>query len=192
MKIAITGHSKGIGKACFDLLSKEHNVIGFSRSNGFNIKEPKKIFSASVGCDVFINNAYIMNTDDQLNLFKIFFKEWKDNPNKFIVNIGSKSKYYPYNPNMPNLTTNFRSSKGYNDSKTELAKVIYDKQLFTPKKCRISNINPGYTNTDLIARLVNKVNMLSPQEVANTVKWVIEQPKHIEVGDLGIWHPSEK
>ena len=39
MKISITGHSKGIGKACFDLLSKEHNVVGFSRSNGFNIKE---------------------------------------------------------------------------------------------------------------------------------------------------------
>jgi NAD(P)-dependent dehydrogenase (short-subunit alcohol dehydrogenase family) len=192
MKISITGHSKGIGKACYDVLSKDHDVIGFSRSNGFNISEPKKIFSASVGCDVFINNAYIMDTDDQIKLFKIFFKEWKDDENKFIVNIGSKSKYYPYNPNMPNLTANFRSGKGYNDNKTDLAEVVYDKQLFTAKKCRITTINPGYTNTDLVARLVNEVNMLSPQEVANTVKWVIEQPKHIEVGDLGIWHPSER
>ena len=63
---------------------------------------------------------------------------------------------------------------------------------FTAKKCRITTINPGYTNTDLVARLVNEVNMLSPEEVANTVKWVIEQPAHIEVGDLGIWHPSER
>jgi len=192
MKISITGHTKGIGKAIYDVLSEEHDVIGFSRSNGFNISDPRKIFVASIGCDVFINNAYIMDTKDQINLFNMFFEQWKDDPNKFIVNIGSKSKYYPYNPNMPNLTANFRSGKGYNDNKTDLAEVTYDKQLFTSKKCRITNINPGYTNTDLVARLVNEVNMLTPEEVANTVKWVIEQPKHIEIGDLGIWHPFER
>ena len=192
MKIAITGHSKGIGKACYDLLSKDHDVIGFSRTNGFNIKDPKKIISASIGCDVFINNAYRMNTDDQLNLFNLFFEQWKDNPYKIIINIGSKSKYYPYNPNMPELTTNFRSSKGYNDTKSELANEIYNKQLFTDKKCRITNINPGYTKTELVARLVNEVNMLSPEDVANTVKWIIEQPKHVEIGDVGLWHPSER
>ena len=93
---------------------------------------------------------------------------------------------------MTNLTANFRSGKGYNDNKTDLAEVTYDKQLFTPKKCRITNINPGYTNTDLVARLVNEVNMLSPEEVADTVKWVIEKPANIEIGDLGIWHPSER
>lgn len=192
MKIAITGHTKGIGKACYDLLSQDHNVLGFSRSNGFDIAEPKKIFSASVGCDVFINNAYIMNTDHQLNLFNLFYMEWKDNPDKFIVNIGSKSKYYPHNPNHPVLTEKTRSSKDYNKHKTELSEFVYDKQLFDSKKCRITTINPGYTNTDLVARLVNEVNMLSPIDIANTVKWVIEQPKYIEVGDLGIWHPSER
>ena len=82
--------------------------------------------------------------------------------------------------------------KSVNFAKTKLANEIYDKQLFTAKKCRITNINPGYTHTDLIARLVNKVNMLSPEDVANTVKWIIEQPKHIEIGDIGIWHPSER
>lgn len=192
MKIAITGHSKGIGKACFDMLSKEHDVIGFSRSNGFNIKEPENIITASVGCDIFINNAYRFNTDDQLHLFNVFFNQWKDDPYKTIINIGSKSKYYPYNPNMPQLTTNFRSSKNYNDAKTNLANEIYEKQLFTSKKCKVTNINPGYTNTDLTARLVDKVNMLTPEDVANTVKWIIDQPKHVEIGDIGIWHPSER
>ena len=37
MKIAITGHTKGIGKACFDLFNTDNNCIGFSRSNGFDI-----------------------------------------------------------------------------------------------------------------------------------------------------------
>ena len=93
----------------------------------FNIKEPKKIITASIGCDVFINNAYRMNTDDQLNLFNLFFEQWKHNPYKTIINIGSKSKYYPYNPNMPQLTTNFRSSKDYNSTKTKFANEIYEK-----------------------------------------------------------------
>ena len=93
---------------------------------------------------------------------------------------------------MPQLTTNFRSSKDYNSTKTKFANEIYEKQLFTDKKCRITNINPGYTDTDLIARLVNKVNMLTPDDVANTVKWIIEQPKHVEIGDIGIWHPTER
>ena len=145
MKISITGHTKGIGKAIYNVLSEEHDVIGFSRSNGFNISDPRKIFVASIGCDVFINNAYIMDTKDQINLFNMFFEQWKDDPNKFIVNIGSKSKYYPYNPNMPNLTANFRSGKGYNDNKTDLAEVTYDKQLFTSKKCRITNISTLHT-----------------------------------------------
>ena len=37
MKIAITGHTKGIGKALYDNLSQQHEVEGYSRSNGFDI-----------------------------------------------------------------------------------------------------------------------------------------------------------
>ena len=59
MKIAITGHSRGIGKACFDLFSAEHECVGFSRSNGYDIsKGIINIIDQSLECDVFINNAY--------------------------------------------------------------------------------------------------------------------------------------
>ena len=88
MKISITGHSKGIGKACFDLLSKEHNVVGFSRSNGFNIKEPKKIITASIGCDVFINNAY--DNFYQVDLIYDLWDLWKSSDTQ-IVCLGSVS-----------------------------------------------------------------------------------------------------
>ena len=37
-KIAITGHTKGIGKAIADLYSKKnYEVIGLSRSNGYDM-----------------------------------------------------------------------------------------------------------------------------------------------------------
>ena len=61
MKIAITGHTKGIGKACADVFS-EHEVIGFSRSNGFDIQAIEPILDSSNDCDVFINNASVSYT----------------------------------------------------------------------------------------------------------------------------------
>ena len=61
MKIALTGHTSGIGKALYDILSKDHEVVCFSRSNGYNIQDDKikeLIVQESLQCDVFINNAY--------------------------------------------------------------------------------------------------------------------------------------
>mgnify|MGYP001626557762 CR=1 FL=1 len=43
MKIALTGHTSGIGKALYDILSQEHDVVCFSRSNGYDIKEDDTI-----------------------------------------------------------------------------------------------------------------------------------------------------
>jgi nucleoside-diphosphate-sugar epimerase len=39
MKIAITGHTQGLGQAFFNHF-QSHTVIGFSRSNGYNIASP--------------------------------------------------------------------------------------------------------------------------------------------------------
>ena len=61
MKIGITGHSEGIGNDIYSNLIKEYDVIGFSRSNGFNIKNTDKIIEQLENCDVFINNAYEKN-----------------------------------------------------------------------------------------------------------------------------------
>ena len=91
MKIAITGHSKGIGKACHDLLSKEHEVIGLSRKNGFNIEEVEPIILVANSCDVFINNAY--SGIQQSVIFDRLFQMWRNDDMKTIVNINSRSKY---------------------------------------------------------------------------------------------------
>ena len=89
-KICIIGHTKGIGKACADIFS-EHEVLGFSRSNGFDIKQPDAIIESSNDCDVFINNA--CEGDYQLKLFKHRYITWRDDSEKTIVNLVSKAKY---------------------------------------------------------------------------------------------------
>lgn len=58
MKIAITGHTAGIGQA----LTREyqqlgHEIVGLSRREGHNIRNIPKICDQIEPCDVFVNNA---------------------------------------------------------------------------------------------------------------------------------------
>ena len=88
MKIAITGHTQGIGKGLFERLSP--NAIGFSKSTGYDIlkkEDRQRIIREVVDCDVFINNAPA--EFGQTYLFLELFEEWK-NLNKTIINVGSR------------------------------------------------------------------------------------------------------
>jgi nucleoside-diphosphate-sugar epimerase len=58
MKVAITGHTRGIGQALFNELTKKgHLVVGYSRSTGYDISEidtQTKILEEIKDYDVFI------------------------------------------------------------------------------------------------------------------------------------------
>ena len=96
MKAAITGHTKGLGKSFLTHLeSKGYQVLGFSRSNGYNIEEiatQKKIIDVSQDCDIFINNAH--HGFSQTELFSRAWNQWK-NTAKIIISISSISVYLP-------------------------------------------------------------------------------------------------
>lgn len=68
MKCIVTGHTSGIGKSIYNhFLNKGYEVIGMSRSNGYNIIDDfKKIVDESKGCDIFVNCA--CQDDAQLKL----------------------------------------------------------------------------------------------------------------------------
>ena len=84
MKIGITGHSEFLGKVLFELLSKDNEVHGFSRSNGYDLDKPELILEELVHMDVFINNTY--HPTNQKKIFEQLFQIWK-NENKTIFNI---------------------------------------------------------------------------------------------------------
>ena len=96
MKIAITGHTQGIGKCAFERLSP--NIIGFSKSTGYDItkfNDRKLIIEKSKDCDIFINNA---NAGfGQTLLFLELFEEWR-NTDKTIINVGSRIAETPILP----------------------------------------------------------------------------------------------
>lgn len=56
MKIAITGHTAGIGKALAEALHG-NEIVGISKRDGNNIRVTPKICDLIEPCDVFINNA---------------------------------------------------------------------------------------------------------------------------------------
>lgn len=185
MKIAITGHTKGIGKACADLLGEDHEIVGMSRSNGFDISQTNMCAMKIVPCDVFINNAYL--SIFQSALFERVFLSWKELP-KTIINIGSRSAYDS------NLSgTMYSSDKAHLSRLAEHLTFGYS----TPrdqKVCRVINVNPGWVHTDMAGLNINPTSykpppekMLTAEKVAEVVKWCLDQPQDIEIYDLSIW-----
>jgi hypothetical protein len=90
MKVVITGHTYGIGKALYDSFkSAEWEVVGLSRSNGYDIDANfDKVVEAAQGADLFINNAY--RDKQQTKLVHAL----KNKVKKMVV-MGSVSRHYP-------------------------------------------------------------------------------------------------
>jgi hypothetical protein len=78
MKCIVTGHTSGVGKAIYNhLLSKGWDVVGMSRSNGYDIvTDYDKVITDSIGCDIFVNCAYSGNA--QLNLLNALHDKVKN------------------------------------------------------------------------------------------------------------------
>ena len=58
MKIAITGHTAGIGQALSNEYTRQgHEIVGLSKRYGNNIRNIPKICDHIEPCDIFVNNA---------------------------------------------------------------------------------------------------------------------------------------
>ena len=84
MKIAITGHTAGIGQAiAAQYQSQGHEIVGISRREGHNIKVIPKICDLIESCDMFVNNAQAGFAQTEL-LFEMS-KRWKNSRKHIIV-----------------------------------------------------------------------------------------------------------
>jgi len=84
MKIAITGHTAGIGQA----LAKQyqlagHEIVGLSQRDGNNIRNTPKICDQIESCDVFVNNAQAGYAQTEL-LFEMA-QRWSGTGKQIIV-----------------------------------------------------------------------------------------------------------
>ena len=169
MKISITGHTSGLGKALFNHWSNAgHNLTGFSLSNGFNIDtDIEKI--ANVEFDIFINNAY--SKYQQVELLYMLYEKNKDRKCT-IINIGSASS-----------DGNVDRTKPYAIEKLALEKACLQLQ-FNTSICKILLIKPGRMQTLMAAHSNSKKIELS--YMISTIDWLIAQPENIAIRSITI------
>ena len=144
MKIAITGHKKGIGKAFAELLSaRGHEIVGISRSDGENIRRTAHTASIIEKCDAFINNAISMYAQTEL-LFEVWHRWQHSESIHHIWNISTKLCERDKDTEIKGLT--MREAMQYRNQK--MALELAHRQLEAqPSKVKMTLIRPGSVKT---------------------------------------------
>jgi hypothetical protein len=172
MIVSITGHTKGLGSDIFKLISKTHQTVGLSTSNGYDINDTNLIIKTIKDSDVFINNAYSKGC--QSVLFENIFNIWKDT-NKLIININSSIVLEN------NVDDNLVE---YHLYKSEFKKVVDDVISNNwDKKVRIMNIYPSTLESNYFYSDVSKIDN---NYIASLINWVIEQKNNVEMRNVVI------
>lgn len=186
MKIGITGHTHGIGKSTFELLSNNgHTVTGFSRQNGYDIdsvENRNKILKEIQDFDVFINNAFSMN---QTTLLTELINLW-DGKDKLIINLGSKVTTIDFDE----LPANFLipGQLQYVAEKRKQEQIIKDRLPYAFPQ--LTNLVIGLTDTRMVAYW--DAVKIDPKHVAATIDFVISNRDFIEVQTMVIDVPKQR
>lgn len=179
MDIAITGHSKGIGKALFEHLSKSNNCKGFDIISGYDINvNSKEILKESSHCSVFINNAYC-NTA-QVELLEKWHRLHFYSPH-LIINISSIAADLLYDENVKDSSSVFDKLKNirysvYSNNKFKL-NLLSHKINRSGSMCKSSIIMPSSVSTDFAKSHNHKIldkEMLEPFDIAVVVEQIIK------------------
>ena len=143
MKIAITGHTAGIGQALAQVLTdRGHDIVGLSKRNGDNIRNTPKIAEKILPCDMFINNAQAGYA--QTELLYAVWEKWQDQPGKHIWCIGTMMTQSPTDQSVPGQSDMAMSQ--YRNQKIALDDAIV--QLRNKKHMPvITMIRPGAVAT---------------------------------------------
>ena len=155
MKIAITGHTAGIGRAFTKILeSRGHEIVGISRRLGENIRRIEHTANLIHPCDMFINNAQTQYA--QTELLYAVWQRWEGRERKYIWNISTQMTEEPINgtPDGQNdlIMSQYRNQK--------LALEEASRQLkFKNRWPEIAIIRPGSVATQEKFDNTNKVNV---------------------------------
>jgi NADP-dependent 3-hydroxy acid dehydrogenase YdfG len=174
-KIGITGHSSGIGQAIYDYFSPFNEVLGFSRSNGYDLTDPvkyKEVVSILENCDIVINNAYNTNCRFlQTDILNHFIDKNLYDSSKCIVTIGSMSKYV-------NRNINFNR---YASSKVLIEDTLNRIKSSSGHKCGLILISPNWVLTQMADAYkktnqedFSKIQGLTTEEIAEQTAWLID------------------
>ena len=166
MKIAITGHTKGIGNAVYNYFAENNEVHGFSRSNGYDISDKlsrQHIVESVKEFDIFVNNAYNDYDDSQLAMLIEMSSCWK-NTDKIIINISSRY---------------INADNQYSITKKQLNEFC-EKNLYN--KLYILNIGPGLVDTARVKDIQGK--KMSTDEIISVIDFALNNRSKFKVHNI--------
>jgi NAD(P)-dependent dehydrogenase (short-subunit alcohol dehydrogenase family) len=176
LKVAVTGHTRGIGKAISQVfVNHKHDVTGFSSSNGYDIGTQEirdSIIAQSQNLDVFVNNAY--HPTGQSLLLQSIIESWKET-DKLIINISSKMVFYP--------GTGFED---YVSAKKEQNKIV--EKTFLSNRPKVLNILLGAVDTDMAKVWLS--DKIDPTILANFIYSMVEYQDALAVQQVTIDVPK--
>lgn len=176
LNIVITGHTRGVGNDLYThFLDQGHSVDGFSKSVGFDLtlddwRGNFLHLMMHSEADVLINNAYMDGV--QNDVFKEVFHAWRHDY-RTIVNIIDSAVFTK------------SASNPYIANKKELAVSAKKARLNSDRKCRVINVYPSTMNH--VEEYGKNTEVLDTKELASIIDMAINQPHHIELGDLSVW-----
>ena len=189
MKVAVTGHTRGVGKAIYDYFQAEgHEVLGFSRSNGYDLTDDSRKNAALteiLNCDIFVNNAFVSFKDPIHHksylpvemLFEVH-KEWMNNKNKKIIVMGS-------------LASSMVGTIGYEYGGYQIHKYAIDRAcwLLTQSSVYpyIHLLKPGRIDTDLARNRAGP--KLDTSDIVKVVKFCLDNSKKIYIREI-VFNPG--
>jgi len=149
MKIAITGHTRGLGSFLAKDLSSSYEIYEAQE----RIEHVSALIDEVKNCDVFINNAH--HKFCQVTLFLGLYDLWRLDNSKLIINIGSRAAE-------PNISTGFE----YSASKAALMQAVKSTVFADAgKKCRVTLLNLGLLSANLPS--------LSYKSVSRIIKFIL-------------------
>lgn len=185
-KIAVTGHTAGIGKAIAERFGEKYQIVGFSRTNGYDISKQEdleRIVAESLDCEVFVNNAYHF---DQQTVLADMWDKAHAGQDHLIINISTLAadpifeieKRMPYI--LPYAEEKHRLNKktfeicdnlGGNRKAISVLLGIVDTNFVNPYGTDVENMLEHYDGFRKAGTLIN------PSDVAEAIEHVIDLAK---------------
>ena len=169
-KIAIVGHTRGIGKAVADLYRKKnYTVVGLSSSNGYDLQCSQiEIMEQLDDCQLIVLNAYVGR--GQMNLLKRIYGKFVFEDKKVVAitstsgtSIGEDEEFLD-----PEYVEYCKNKKTLIEYIEQLQQELLNKPLSVYDVC------PDVVDTDMTKGLWEDLPKLTADEVAEAVRYCFE------------------
>ena len=174
-RIFITGHTRGIGKAIFDMYKGKNFLChGVSKSTGMDIdKDCDSIVQQMANFQYIVLNAY--EKDSQLRMLQMIVERYQDQPKKIAVITSTSGTPAGMDSSLKQQEYNWycKNKKALIEYIEKIQQDLYEKPI------QIFDVCPDTVKTDMSEGLWEEYPKLQAQEVAECVDMCFTKPYNI-------------